>query len=956
MRSEAFAIYHTWPDLRNAEYEVLQRMLKAAERIGKYPVVIDNGGTVIWSHPSLNIHPGRTLAHDDVAFAISLHFESPRVCDIYTYYALWQPIEFYADFGYQVSIDKFSTHNDLLSCHSDIADNHAVNIFHGLGRNLQTPLPTLFHALPEPFLEPRINEGSSLFYIGINWERIGRPKGRFHEVLTRLDAQKMIRIYGPELIQGVAPWEGFQTYSGELPFDGSSMLEAINSCGVCLALSSKAHQNSGIMSNRLFEGLSSGAAVIANPNPIIDKYFKDIAYIVDDSRGEAFLEQQIVGCLRQIRNDPEAARQRVLRGQDVLRQLCSLEGSLQSLFDTTVARQQHYYNDFPRLTELAVILVASEVATTEAVRAKIADLSKQIRCKIQVHLVASAQTIAALPLESEGCISSITPHRFEFEPRPQQFDGRIDAPKPIGGIIRDIISALDVPFFAINYMNDILMRDHFATLARAIVKQGDAQCAVSGTLVRSFDHGGREQRRLAELRLENTENLLTAETAPQPGRLLFRTSLFKPEQTALMKLLDGEEHTLFVVGALLEGPLAQSNFASHMRDEAAPISIRDPALSRDLQAQFIRDYFSGDARWATRMWRRAGDLQLLPTADPSSARRWNTLHSPASGTKTIEPGRTVALHTGSPGLEFLVSGFSFPEEAAVWLANERGVIEFALPSRAARHIEDYKVVLSLLGRRSRESGRMQHCTFIINNLAVAYQAIPDFFTNISIKIPRNVMKDAASFRLEILPDHCEPVFDESGNVVDQRNLSVLLSSIAVVRDSNEVAAILPVNTMQPVSEGEAITRSLTSGFYAPERVGTWICGQLGEIHIRVRDAVTEPVLLLKLEGRPDNDLGTPQEARISINGRETSRLLLTREAKLYEVPLQSGDLGEVTHISIRARHAEPVVDSSGIIVDPRLLGIAVYEIGVFERRIYKNRHDKPRRNMKSNFLKFIKAH
>ncbi|MDT1107470.1 glycosyltransferase family 1 protein, partial [Pseudomonas aeruginosa] len=80
---------------------------------------------------------------------------------------------------------------------------------------------------------------------------IGRPKGRFHEVLTRLDAQKMIRIYGPELIQGVAPWEGFQTYSGELPFDGSSMLEAINSCGVCLALSSKAHQNSGIMSNRL---------------------------------------------------------------------------------------------------------------------------------------------------------------------------------------------------------------------------------------------------------------------------------------------------------------------------------------------------------------------------------------------------------------------------------------------------------------------------------------------------------------------------------------------------------------------------------------------------------------------------------------------------------------------------------------------------------------------------------
>ncbi|WP_447411939.1 hypothetical protein, partial [Clostridium perfringens] len=74
-------------------------------------------------------------------FVISLHFESPRLFDLYSYAALWNPADFYFIFGYDKSSMKLVSHNDALSCGSDLADNHALNLFRGLGRPV-TDLPT----------------------------------------------------------------------------------------------------------------------------------------------------------------------------------------------------------------------------------------------------------------------------------------------------------------------------------------------------------------------------------------------------------------------------------------------------------------------------------------------------------------------------------------------------------------------------------------------------------------------------------------------------------------------------------------------------------------------------------------------------------------------------------------------------------------------------------------------
>jgi hypothetical protein len=100
------------------------------------------------------------LSYKDTDFAISLHFESPKINDIYTYFALWNPIEIFFDWGYEKTVEKILTHDDLLSCASDFADAHALNLFEAVGRCPPTPLPRLNHTISGKVLPPALSEKS----------------------------------------------------------------------------------------------------------------------------------------------------------------------------------------------------------------------------------------------------------------------------------------------------------------------------------------------------------------------------------------------------------------------------------------------------------------------------------------------------------------------------------------------------------------------------------------------------------------------------------------------------------------------------------------------------------------------------------------------------------------------------------------------------------------------------
>lgn len=927
----AFAIYHTWPNLRNAEYEVLQRVLGAARNIGCNVVVMDNSGRVLWSTPEMNIREGTELSPDRVDFAVSLHFESPRACDIYTYYALWQPIIFYEDFGYEKSLDKFSTHNDLLSCHSDIADNHALNIFNGIGRGPIEPLETLFHTLPEPFCEPNVTSESQLFYIGINWERIGKPKGRYHDLLVMLDKKELIKIYGPEEVHGVAPWGGFATYQGELPFDGHSIRDAINEAGICLALSSAAHRNTGIMSNRLFEGLAGGAAVIATPNPLIDKYFKDVVYEVDDSRGEGILGQEVQAALREIRLNPEKAMERVREGQRILREKCGLEASLKSIFDNNSARIQNFQSKVLLETEVTVILTFAAGNIID-LQERVADYSRQSFSKVHLHVLLDQNLADAVSIPLTGSLVSLTLHPLKLEGQPSSFDGRRPKPQRTGPVVAQILDEVKTPYVAFLTQADRIFSDHFASLAKAIAACPGALVGASGSLREEQDATGSVTRSLSEAKFEDIESLVLVDGPVERGRFLFATSLFEQGQGYVLHLLDGEEFRLFALAGALEGPIAQSNYATHIEDRTAAISIREPVESVELQRQYVRDYYRRDGRWIDRVSRGRRMPAFVHAYAPGAPIRWSNTLASGAQTKMLVADRTYFTRLGEPAVKCLVSGFSDPEGAAVWLAADRGVIEFSLPRGAAAVAEDYDIVLSLAGRRSVETGRLQHCTFTLNNVSVAYTALAEHFTEVRIRIPLNALHNTNVFRLEIAPDHAEQVVDSNGRVTDTRHLSLLLESITICRsDAGRVPSIQPDEKRYCV-EGDPVVRAMFVGFYAPEGSHTWIAGTHAVLKFRVTEAMTHPVMRLTVAGRSSQD-GESQKLFVAVGDRDAGEFAVSESLEMVEIACTPAEIAnQVISVTLRARHAEPVVDEYGNLLDNRLLGVSIRDFGIFESK------------------------
>ena len=930
--AKPFAIIHTWPELKNAEYEVLQRMLAAAANINRSVIVVDNDGLVIWASPALNVAPGDQLDKRMVEFAISLHFESPRMVDVYSYYALWQPLSFYFDFGYEKSVDKFLSHNDLLSCDSDVADAHAMNLFASCGRAPKAPLPTLFHAVPQPYLEPRITADSRLFYIGINWERIGRPKGRFHDALVALDDKGLISIYGPEKMFGVAPWEGFKNYEGELPFDGRSVKSAINRAGICLALSSAAHREAGIMSNRLFEGFAGGAAVIATPNPLIDKHFRDCVYLVDDSRGEDVLGQQVLEAVREIRNDTAEATRRTLEGQRRMRDVCSLEGSVERLYQNHPARVAHYERMCLAEAEVAVVLI-DEHGLPERLATRVRDYAGQSKCRIALHVVAGGAVVARLSdtaLLPVGSLVSIDLHPTEFQPAPASLDGIAAPSARSGATVHAILRETASPYFMIAGGEDMPFSDHVASLAKALEDDKSAMAACSGMLRQTGDVTGRKSRVLDSLHLTDLDTLARVTGSVSRGRFLFRTELVKAGEANVMALLDGQEHRFFQLAALLHAPIAQSGYASYLRDEAVGVPTRAASIPPEIQHQYVRDAFIGNPRYLALLARTHAAEEKPPSI------RWSDYAAAPLGREPLKLDRMLSTGLGGEGLRFLTKGFSNAEEGHIWITGDSATFDFSLPPAASVSNGEHEVVLLALGRRSRKTGRDQHCTILLNGMAVAYVRMPESPTDIRISIPRGLLANTREFRMELFPDHNEPAWsgdnddDSDDDSKDPRHLSIMIKALGLMSASDQNEEMLLPAISYPTGAGKTAEKVLVRGFYAAEPTLTWIAGREGHLRFRLALCPPKPLLRIGVWGRQSDADDAAQEMMVAVNGTYVGTRTLsgrpeTLDISLADVAIPDGRL----QISIAARHAEAVFDGEGQVVDSRLLGLALTSIGVF---------------------------
>lgn len=328
-----FGVVKLWQGIKVAEDENIQRIKIAAKRLGIACVELDWKGRLLDS-------PQTQMTADDLDFVIHLHFETPKAYDIYSFYTLWNPPQWFHDWGYQKFSDNLITHDDYLSCDGPKADQMIVRRF--LDEPfVSLPLLTMYHSLSEPLFEPTFGE-LKLFYVGVNWERATNSKGRHHDLLVALDKKSLVKIYGPTELHGVRVWEGFKNYVGELPFDGVSCINAIHDAGVGLALSSEAHKDSEMVSNRIFEIVAAGSIVISDQNAFVKKNFGNAVLYIDTDCTVPEVITQIENHLSWIKSHRTEAFKKITEAQATFREKFSLDLSIKRIYDLLPERKSYY--------------------------------------------------------------------------------------------------------------------------------------------------------------------------------------------------------------------------------------------------------------------------------------------------------------------------------------------------------------------------------------------------------------------------------------------------------------------------------------------------------------------------------------------------------------------------------------------------------------------------------------
>lgn len=281
-----FAVVIDWPDKIAAENELIKRIEIAVKDTDKQIIIIDNTGAIVDNSymeavksDRIDSHDKKYISESDVDFVIYTHFSSKKFFDGFSYVLLWNPINFYYDWGYNSCVANLLTYHDAISCGSNVVNNHFY-------RN--SIISETKHLYPELILNhtnsnkhiPFHNNKTGIFYCGIGWD-VGSGKQRFYNIFKKLDKENIIKIYGPNKSGKKITWKGLRSYRGFIPVDGYSLFNKISESIIALAFSHNAHLECGIATSRIFEIIASGTLPLCDDNPFIKEHFGDMVLYLE---------------------------------------------------------------------------------------------------------------------------------------------------------------------------------------------------------------------------------------------------------------------------------------------------------------------------------------------------------------------------------------------------------------------------------------------------------------------------------------------------------------------------------------------------------------------------------------------------------------------------------------------------------------------------------------------------
>ena len=336
-----------WVGRPAAEHETVERFKKAAALIGHQIVELRADGKTLEGEKA------------SVDFIINLHFASGKSTDDLTYGALWNPWNFYHGWGFSKTYTNQISNDYLISCNADKIDRRFT------GTNTPKIISQILsHTVPPEYKIPELRSNRKLFYVGVNWEKSSNRHGRHHALLKKLDGLGILEIYGPKKIGHARPWEGFKSYKGDLPFDGTSVIEAANRMGAVLVLSSRDHLRDEIMTSRFFEGVAGGAAIIGDRHKFLQENFVNDVWCFDDRLSIDEQCAQIVSLLDEINEKPSETFEKIKLTQQSLKENYNLASQLNEIA-IHAQTEIHKRNSKIALNATAIVLIRENLQNFE---------------------------------------------------------------------------------------------------------------------------------------------------------------------------------------------------------------------------------------------------------------------------------------------------------------------------------------------------------------------------------------------------------------------------------------------------------------------------------------------------------------------------------------------------------------------------------------------------------------
>lgn len=546
-----FGIVFPWPGIKNAETEVISRIKKAADEIGAECIALDNFGFVL--DETYNLTKEKV---QNVDFIISTHFETPKVEDVFYYHTLWNPPEFPLDRdNYLDLMNNYVMYDDYLIYDKGSMSNHLKSMLLDSPRNLETASSLMSTFPKSAVIKPDLSN-PKLFYCGMNWDVLVDHHGRNESIMKLLDDADVIKIFGPNASTnkawgGIHPWGGYKCYQYPIPFDGFTLLEELNKCGICLVLSSDVHRRAGAVTNRAFEACAAGAVIISDNNPLMKEMFGDSALFVDYNKKnpqETF--KQIMEKYEWILSHKDQAYQLADQSQQLFLEKYTLNDYLKNMIENHPKREQAVAEAVFAKDESSSVLVNYICNTQKQRRANrwiehvLDNVRRQLYGNIQLQLIVDqsvAEAVQAIAVMEDLQVKVVAEELFDSGGMRIKTDGQI---------FKECMKNAEYDYFVLTNADEYWFRDHITTLVRAS-KDSESLIAVSGQLVTNRDgtrrvHAFHPADNACICSFAGKKSYPAQMAYPYPGCFMFSRAITEYIPDCIFDCLDGREYMAFI--------------------------------------------------------------------------------------------------------------------------------------------------------------------------------------------------------------------------------------------------------------------------------------------------------------------------------------------------------------------------------------------------------------------------